>query len=106
MAFIVKCTSPVEIVKKCDQTHIISGNFTLKLYDWHKVREFLVQIYWLNEDERDSGHGEEPHCFIEIITKNNADIVLEYPYVLRDTMMKDYDRLKQAFEKHMIGSQD
>lgn len=100
MSFIVKCTNPIEILKRSEETHIISGNFTLKLYNWHKIREFLVQIYSINEEERDK-HDCEPHCFIEIITKNNSDVVLEYPYALRDMMMKDYDRLMEVFKKHM-----
>lgn len=40
MSFIVKCTNPIEILKRSEETHIISGNFTLKLYNWHKIREF------------------------------------------------------------------
>ena len=106
MAFIVKCTNGITISKKDGITHVVSGDFTLKLYDWHKVREFLVQIYLLNEDERNSEQTEEPHCFIEIITDKGADIVLEYPYSLRNKMLLDYDVLKEAFKPHMKGCQD
>jgi hypothetical protein len=101
MAFIVNCTSGISIIKKEDGLQIMSGYFTLKLYSWHKVREFLLSIYLLNEKERDIEDGEEPKCFIEIITSNNSDLVLNYPYSLRHLMLDDYVLLKEALKPYM-----
>ena len=93
MAFIVNCTNGIAISKKEDTLQITSGNFTFKLYSWQKVREFLISIY--------SEEGEEPKCFIEIITSNNSDLVLNYPYSLRYLMLDDYELLKQALKPYM-----
>ena len=102
MAMTIKCEHGLTVKKTEGELKIIYDNTTLMFYDWHRVRELIVQIYTINGNE--CNEGEQTKCFIELITDKNAGYVFQYPYSLRHMMLEDYDLLKKILEPYMVST--
>ena len=100
MSVSVKANQLVIVKQSHSKLEIRCGDACMVLYEWHKVRELIFQIYKLHEEE--SGvDNTEPKCHIEIITTGNQSFVIQYPYNLRDFALRSYSILVEALKEKM-----
>lgn len=94
----IKVNAPITVEKKNDKLDICCENTTITVYNDHKIRELIYQVYKVHEEETDET---EPNCFIEIIPSGANSYVFSYPYKRRHDALKSYNLLLHELEPFM-----